>query len=82
MTVLVIFLLLIVCGLLGYLLRESGESQSVVPPNPEATTKAALELHRIRTRLNGSLAKAEIRSQATQTKRDIADALGRPSGDE
>lgn len=82
MTVLVVLLLMLVVGLVGYLLRRYDEGVPAAPADPEAVRKAALELHRIRTRLNGSLAKAEIRSQATQAKRDIADALGRPGGDE
>jgi hypothetical protein len=75
MTVLVVFLLLIVCGLVGYLLKQSSESEGAAPPDPETTMKAALELHRIRRRLEVAELKHVQRREATRLKRELAEIL-------
>lgn len=73
MTVLVVLLLLMVCGLLGYLLRQSNEYAP--PPDPETVAETALELHRIRRRLEAADLKQRQRRDATRFKRELADAL-------
>lgn len=75
MTVLVVFLLLLVFGLVGYLLRQSSEGVSAAPPDPEAVQKAALELHRIHCRLEAADLKQRQRRDAARFKRDLAEAL-------
>jgi hypothetical protein len=75
MTVLAVFLLMLVFGLVGYLLRQSGEGDAAVPPDPEALRKAAVELHRIHRRLEAADLKQRQRRDAARFKRDLAEAL-------
>lgn len=75
MIVLLVVLLLGICGLLGYLVRQSSEAAPAPPPNPEAVQKAALELHRIRSRLNVAWTKTEQRSDSARLRREIAKVL-------
>ena len=74
MTVLVVAFLLAVCGLVGYLIRQSGETpaQNV---DPEQAMKAAVELHRIRRNFDAARTKYEQRRDGAALRREIAHAL-------
>jgi hypothetical protein len=75
MTVLVVVLLLVVCGLIGYLIRQSTESPAAGDVDPEQAMKAAVELHRISRRLDVARLKHEQRCDAARAKREITEAL-------
>lgn len=75
MTVLLILLLLVIVGFLGYLIRESCEPPDDAPSDPEAELRAAVELHRIRRRLDASWTKTEQRQDAARLRRQIGQAL-------
>jgi uncharacterized membrane protein len=74
MIVLLVLLLLVVAGLLGYLIRESCEPPPT-PPDAEGELRSAIELHRIRRRLDASWTKTEQRQDAAQLRRQISQAL-------
>jgi hypothetical protein len=75
MTVLVVVLLIFAAALIGYLLRQASEQPPALPPDPEAVQKAALELHRIRTRFDVAWTKTEQRSDSARLRREIAEAM-------
>jgi hypothetical protein len=74
MTVLAVLLLIVICGLLAYLVWRDSDDQSP-PLDPEKAMQAALELHRIRRRLEAAECKQRQRSDAARFKRELADAL-------
>lgn len=75
MTLIVIFLLLAVAFLVGYLARQSSETPMPTDIDPEQAMKAAVELHRIRRRFDVARTKSEQRSAAASVRREIAKAL-------
>jgi hypothetical protein len=77
MTVLVVVLLLVVCALIGYLIRQSTESPAAGDVDPEQAMKAAVELHRIRRNLDVAWTKSEQRREGAALRREIAEALDR-----
>lgn len=76
MILLLIVLLLVVAFLVGYMVRQTGESPA--PPedvDPEQAMKAAVELHRIRRNLDAAWIKSEQRREGAALRRDIAEAF-------
>jgi membrane protein involved in colicin uptake len=73
----VILSVLIAVGLFAYLLWQSADDNSSdqAPPDPEKVVQAAVELHRIRRRLDLADLRHRQRRDAAQLKREIADAL-------
>jgi hypothetical protein len=51
--------------------RQGGEK----PVDPAAATRAAIDLHTIRRRIDVELTKREQRQNATRARREIAEAL-------
>lgn len=74
MGVLLVLLLLVVAGCLGYLAHASSEPPPT-PRDPETELKTAVELHRIRRRLNASWTKTEQRQDAQALRRRIGEAF-------
>jgi hypothetical protein len=76
MVVLVIVLLLLIVGIVGYLAGQSGRQESSPPArDPETELQTAIELHRIRCSLDASWTKTQQRQEATQLRRQIAEAF-------
>lgn len=73
---LLVVLLLIVAFLVGYLARQSSETNEAAEVfDPEQEMKAALELHRIRRNLDVAWTKSEQRRAGAALRRDIKKAL-------
>jgi hypothetical protein len=75
MALILIVLLLTVAGLVGFLIRRSSESSPPENVDPEQAVKAAVELHRIRRRLDVARTKSEHRSASARVRREISEAL-------
>lgn len=75
MTLILIVLLVTVAVLVGYLIRQSSEPPPRRDVDPEQAMKAAVELHRIRRRLDVARTNSEQRSAGTRVRREINDAL-------
>jgi hypothetical protein len=76
----VIILVLVVLFFLPYLLSRFTEvppyeAREEPPPDPEKVVQAAVELHRIRRRLETADLKTRQRRDAARLKREIAEAL-------
>jgi hypothetical protein len=54
------------------------ENQPTPPVDPEQAVKAAVELHRIRRRLDAAWTKSEQRRDSARLRWDIAEALKEP----
>jgi len=65
---------LLVGGVVALIIRAEWRSDER-PPDPEAATRAAIELHRIHRRIDVEMTKQEQRQAATQARREIAEAL-------
>lgn len=71
-----ILFMLLLAGLFGYLVAQTGAEGKPEPErDPEAELKAALELHRIRRNLDVSLTKTDQRREADRMRRQIGEAL-------
>jgi len=69
-------LALAICGLVVYLVWRVSEPPAAAPDtDPEATLRAAADLHRIRRRLDVAGLQHQQRRDANQLRRDIAEAL-------
>lgn len=76
MTAVLIGLVLVIGGLVGYLLWLSSEEPSESPPvDPEKAAQAAVELHRIRRCLDVADLKHRQRREARRLKREIAETF-------
>jgi hypothetical protein len=65
---------LLVGGVIALLIRAEWQEDEQ-PLDPEAATRAAIELHRIHRRVDVVMTKQEQRQAATQARREIAEAL-------
>lgn len=76
MTALIVLLVLLVCALgFGWLWKHTAEPPPPTALDPEQLRKTALELHRIRRRLEVSDLKQQQRRDLNRLRRDIAEAL-------
>lgn len=75
MTVFLIFAVLIVAGLLGYFVYQASPEPPSFSADPEAELRAAVELHRIRRRLDAVWLKAQQRQDAEVVRQKIREAL-------
>lgn len=75
MTLLLIVLVLLVGGVAAHLIRRSGEPLATRDIDPEQAMKAAVELHRIRRRLDVARTRSEQRSASARVRREISEAL-------
>jgi|GEM_PF-1805032 len=73
----VILILVLIVGLfIGYLIWITSEPDA--PPldvDPEQAIKAAIELHKIRSRLDVAWTKSEQRREGAHLRREISEAL-------
>lgn len=67
-------LLLLAAGLVGLSIWKHNEAPRA-PVDPETLTQAAIELHRIRRRIDAADLKHRQRRDAVRLKREIAEAL-------
>lgn len=74
MAVLLILLLLVIAGLLGYLVHASSE-EPASPLNPETELKTALRLHEIRRKLDVADLKHQQRQDANRLRRELRETL-------
>ncbi len=82
MTFAVIILVLYVGWVAVSLIRRSRAQRVHREINPEQAMKAAVELHRIRRRLDGARIKSEQRSAGVRLRREIGELLKEePDGD-
>ncbi len=65
---------LLVVGVVVLLIRKEWQGDER-PLDPVSATRAAIELHRIHRRIDVVMTKREQRQAATQTRREIAEAL-------
>lgn len=72
--VIVVVLLLLAVGAIGYVIGQS-QSEQQLPPDPETELRAAIELHRIRRRFDAAWTKTEQRRDAARLRRQISEAL-------
>jgi hypothetical protein len=79
MAVLLILLLLVIAGCLGYLLRRSSEPIDTRPLDPETELQTALRLHDIRRKLDVADLKHQQRRDANRLRRELRETL---KGDE
>ena len=73
-----VFLVLLICGFVAYLLWISSRSEDIAtepPPTEEELLQARLDLHRIDRGVDLALSKQETRREAERTKLAIAEAL-------
>ncbi|HET7060272.1 MAG TPA: hypothetical protein VFH99_03100 [Candidatus Saccharimonadales bacterium] len=70
-------LVLAACALVAYKLWQHSQPP-LPPPDPEQAIKAAVELHKIRRRLDASLAKTEQRRNLSRLRREIGEAMKEP----
>jgi hypothetical protein len=76
MTAVLIVLVLLIGALLGYLIwRSSEELPDESPVDPEKAMQAAVELHRIRRRLDVADLRHREWRDARRLKREIGEAL-------
>jgi hypothetical protein len=75
----VVLFLLVLAAIALIIYTHSQPRRLSPPPNPEHVMKAAVELHRIRRRLDASDLKHRQRRDAAELKREIGEAL---EGDE
>lgn len=73
MIVLLILILLVLAGLVGYLVHQSSPP-SPPPLDPEKVMQAAVDLHRIRRRLDVADLKHQQRRDALRLKRELAES--------
>jgi len=67
-------LVLLACAVGAYWLWRSSEAPSL-PPDPEQELRAAVELHRIRRRLDSAELQHERRRDVQRLRREISDVL-------
>lgn len=65
----------VVAAVLGYLVWKRSEPCGTPDVDPENAVRAALELHKIRSRLDASLIKTEQRQDAARLRRQLAEIL-------
>lgn len=70
-----LLILLALLAVAALLLRQQTSKPPPVDPDPEQIFRAATELHKIRRRLDGALARSEMRSESARVSREIASAL-------
>jgi hypothetical protein len=67
---------LVIAALVVLLIRKQWPTGRP-PLDPAAATRAAIDLHAIRRKIDAELTKQEQRQNATRARREIAEALGR-----
>jgi predicted negative regulator of RcsB-dependent stress response len=75
MMAIVVALILIIGGLVGYMIWRSSQPDTPPDVDPEQAIKAAVELHAIHRRLDVAWTKTEQRREGTALRREIAEAL-------
>lgn len=75
MTAIAVTLILVIGGLVGYLIWRTSELDAPPKVDPEQAVKAAVELHKIRRRLDVAWTKSEQRREGAALRREIAEAL-------
>jgi hypothetical protein len=70
-----LILALLFAALVGVIVAKEWHRPAPAPSDPEAALRAAVALHAIRRRIDVEVLKREQRQRATQTRREIAEAL-------